>query len=152
MEEGGLRVIYDTMPAEVTIPAGTSESGYQVSESPNSIHSTGCLGLMADGMHGFVHNPSASWIPYHLRMGKATVLGSQYLWDRQAWSRSASLIWRTVETSSPATGWSGSVLCLGKPSDTTSTGDCIPALPDQVLLAPEGEADRLTSEDLFRYR
>ena len=124
MEEGGLRVIYDTMPAEVTISAGTSESGYQVSESPNSIHSTGCLGLMADGMHGFVHNPSAC----------------------------ASLIWRTVETSSPATGWSGSVLWLGKPSDTTFTGDCIPARPDQVLLAPEGEADRLASENLFRYR
>ena len=77
-----MRVIYDTMPAEVTIPASTSESGYQVSESPNRIHSTGCLGLMADGMHGFVHNPSASWIAYHLRMGKATVLGSQYLEDR----------------------------------------------------------------------
>lgn len=262
MEVGGLRVVYDLVAAEVT--ASTIESGYEVSISPNSLQSTGCLGLrlrMTDGVdvittvtHGFVRHPSASrltqtvcdWIlraksaigrfrnPFSPRpaetpaggisrsgnsnspigkhvwlatearkvgtisrsfdqpssvlpypagyrhdlslvtddnlpfvvsppgypvisgwatysealsgacvyavrlnavvgswralqghvdqeaLSKATVLGSQYLWEEQARSQSASLIWRTAENSSPANGWSGSVLCLGKPGDATS--------------------------------
>lgn len=50
----------------------------------------------------------------------ATVLGAQYLWDREAYSQTASLLWRTTEPFSPADGWSGSVLCLGRPTDASS--------------------------------
>ncbi|KGO74630.1 hypothetical protein PITC_002750 [Penicillium italicum] len=50
----------------------------------------------------------------------ATVIGTQYLWDRTACSQSASLLWKTNEPSSPAVGWSGSVLCLGRPTDESS--------------------------------
>ncbi|OQD81017.1 hypothetical protein PENANT_c030G01654 [Penicillium antarcticum] len=51
---------------------------------------------------------------------KATVIGTQYLWDRTAYSQTASLLWKTNEPSSPADGWSGSVLCLGGPTDESS--------------------------------
>ncbi|EPS31492.1 hypothetical protein PDE_06447 [Penicillium oxalicum 114-2] len=50
----------------------------------------------------------------------ATVIGTQYMWDRAAHSQSASLLWTTSEPAAPATGWSGSVLCLGRPSDQSS--------------------------------
>ncbi|KAJ5791593.1 uncharacterized protein N7518_008604 [Penicillium psychrosexuale] len=50
----------------------------------------------------------------------ATVIGTQYLWDRTAHSQTASLLWKTKEPFSPADGWSGSVLCLGRPTDESS--------------------------------
>lgn len=50
----------------------------------------------------------------------ATVLGAQYLWDRTASSQSAALLWNTTEPFSPANGWSGSVLCLGRPTDESA--------------------------------
>ncbi|KAJ5666055.1 uncharacterized protein N7477_008503 [Penicillium maclennaniae] len=50
----------------------------------------------------------------------ATVIGTQYLWDRTAYSQTASLLWKTKEPFSPADGWSGSVLCLGRPTDESS--------------------------------
>lgn len=50
----------------------------------------------------------------------ATVIGTQYLWDRTAYSQTASLLWKTNEPFSPAAGWSGAVLCLGRPTDKSS--------------------------------
>ncbi|CAG7990198.1 unnamed protein product [Penicillium nalgiovense] len=50
----------------------------------------------------------------------ATVIGTEYLWDRTARSQTASLLWTTTEPSTPAIGWSGSVLCLGRPTDQSS--------------------------------
>ncbi|KAJ5997397.1 hypothetical protein N7522_009057 [Penicillium canescens] len=50
----------------------------------------------------------------------ATVIGTQYLWDRSAYSQTVSLLWKTKEPFTPADGWSGSVLCLGRPTDESS--------------------------------
>lgn len=50
----------------------------------------------------------------------ATVIGTQYIWDRSARSQTASLLWTTKEPFTPANGWSGSVLCLGRPTDESS--------------------------------
>lgn len=47
----------------------------------------------------------------------ATVLGSQWIWNRTSRKQEASLLWRTFEDSQPVEGWSGSVLCSGKPED-----------------------------------
>lgn len=50
----------------------------------------------------------------------ATVIGTEYLCDQTARSQTASLLWTTTEPSTPAIGWSGSVLCLGRPTDQSS--------------------------------
>ncbi|KAI9793349.1 MAG: hypothetical protein M1816_000241 [Peltula sp. TS41687] len=47
-------------------------------------------------------------------------LGSEYSWDREAASQNAALLWRTVDDVDPAVGFSGSVLCLGRPTDPTA--------------------------------
>ena len=48
---------------------------------------------------------------------KAVVQGMDYHWDKETKSSSAGLIWRTANDSLSATGWSGSVLCLGTPAE-----------------------------------
>ncbi|KAH8432494.1 uncharacterized protein LDX57_010130 [Aspergillus melleus] len=50
----------------------------------------------------------------------ATVCGADYPWDREARSQTAALLWNTLEPFTPAIGWSGSVLCVGQPTDTFS--------------------------------
>ncbi|KAK2810197.1 hypothetical protein FQN50_003167 [Emmonsiellopsis sp. PD_5] len=44
--------------------------------------------------------------------------GAEYFWDREA--RTASLLWRTACEMDTAEGFSGSVLCLGKLTDSTA--------------------------------
>ena len=51
---------------------------------------------------------------------KATIIGTEYTWDKIEKSQNAYLLWRTDPLVSPADGWSGSVLCLGKPTNTSS--------------------------------
>lgn len=48
---------------------------------------------------------------------KAVVIGSESLWIRDAVSQSASILWRTESDFTTASGWSGSALCVGKPTD-----------------------------------
>ncbi|KAJ5485572.1 hypothetical protein N7539_005560 [Penicillium diatomitis] len=50
----------------------------------------------------------------------AGVIGTHYMWDTASHTQSASLLWTTVEPTTPAQGWSGSVLCLGSPTDAAS--------------------------------
>ncbi|KAJ5690359.1 hypothetical protein N7462_004751 [Penicillium macrosclerotiorum] len=50
----------------------------------------------------------------------ATVIGTEYVWDRTAGSQNASLLWTATEPFTPTIGWSGSVLCLGRPTDRSS--------------------------------
>jgi hypothetical protein len=47
----------------------------------------------------------------------AVVMGTQYTWNREAFHVNASILWRTNHDHDRATGFSGSVLCLGKPTD-----------------------------------
>ena len=49
-------------------------------------------------------------------MQRATVVGTQYLWDRETRLQSAALLRRT-EDESTMIGWLASVLCLGRPDD-----------------------------------
>ena len=51
------------------------------------------------------------------RSQEAIVEGAEYLW--QSTAVSASLLWRTNEDYRNVQGFSGSVLCLGHPSDKT---------------------------------
>ena len=48
---------------------------------------------------------------------KAVVMGSEYLWVKDAVSQSASILWRTELDHTTASGWSGSALCVGKSTD-----------------------------------
>ncbi|KAI9781204.1 MAG: hypothetical protein M1816_002464 [Peltula sp. TS41687] len=50
----------------------------------------------------------------------AIAAGSEYTWDRAAFSQNASLLWRTNHDQHRATGFSGSVLCLGHLTDSTA--------------------------------
>lgn len=48
---------------------------------------------------------------------KAIVEGTEYLWDRKAHSQSVALLWRAMHDGTDMEGLSGSVLCLGRPTD-----------------------------------
>lgn len=50
-------------------------------------------------------------------MQRATVVGTQYLWDGGMRSQSAALPWVTEDESTPGIGWPGSVLCVGRLED-----------------------------------
>ncbi|KAJ5296954.1 uncharacterized protein N7443_007847 [Penicillium atrosanguineum] len=51
---------------------------------------------------------------------RAAVLGTGYMWDRKRKSQSSFLLWHTGTQLTPADGWSGAPLCLGRPSDTAA--------------------------------
>jgi hypothetical protein len=48
---------------------------------------------------------------------RAVIAGAEYVWDKTTCSQTASLLWRTENVSDSARSFSGSVLCLGKPTD-----------------------------------
>lgn len=48
---------------------------------------------------------------------KAVIEGTEYLWDRKSRTQSASLLWRAMHDGNEMEGLSGSVLCLGQPTD-----------------------------------
>ncbi|KAF3402015.1 hypothetical protein F1880_009748 [Penicillium rolfsii] len=50
-------------------------------------------------------------------MQKAVVEGTEYLWNRKARTQSAALLWRAMHDGTEMEGLSGSVLCLGEPTD-----------------------------------
>lgn len=51
---------------------------------------------------------------------RAATLGTGYTWNRVKKTQNAFILWHTGQNLSPVDGWSGSALCLGKPSDDTS--------------------------------
>lgn len=51
---------------------------------------------------------------------QAVVVGSEHLWLKKAHSQSASILWRTEKDWVSSKGWSGSALCVGKPTDLTA--------------------------------
>lgn len=50
-------------------------------------------------------------------MQRAIVEGVEYLWDRKSHTQSVALLWRAMHDGTDMEGLSGSVLCLGKPTD-----------------------------------
>ncbi|KAJ5101432.1 hypothetical protein NUU61_003654 [Penicillium alfredii] len=48
---------------------------------------------------------------------KAIVEGTEYLWDRKSRTQSSSIIWRAMHDGTDMEGLSGSLLCLGQPTD-----------------------------------
>lgn len=48
---------------------------------------------------------------------EALIIGSEYIWEKNAVTQSASILWRTNQDHTTASGWSGSTLCVRKPSD-----------------------------------
>lgn len=69
----------------------------------------------------------------------AVVMGSEYSWDRETRSHNCSLLWRTNQDCDSMEGFSGSVLCLGRPTDVSAKAVLFqnfeaPIRPDQVLL------------------
>ena len=48
---------------------------------------------------------------------EAIAHGAQYSWDTKARTPNTALLWRTLHDSDTVQGTSGSVLCLGRPSD-----------------------------------
>ena len=51
---------------------------------------------------------------------QAVVVGCEYLWLKNSHSQSASILWRTEIDFESSKGWSGSTLCVGKPTDPTA--------------------------------
>lgn len=49
----------------------------------------------------------------------AIAAGSDYSWTRQAVAQNTALLWRTSYDGDSLQGFSGNVLCLGKPTDPT---------------------------------
>lgn len=72
----------------------------------------------------------------------ATVIGTEYLWDLTARSQTASLLWTTTEPFTPTIGWTGSVLCLGRPTDQVEQGHCFSELRSAVLFFYRFSANR----------
>lgn len=50
-------------------------------------------------------------------MQKAVVEGTEYLWNRKVRTQSAAMLWRAMHDGTEMEGLSGSVLCLGEPTD-----------------------------------
>ncbi|KAJ5624752.1 hypothetical protein N7510_001061 [Penicillium lagena] len=50
---------------------------------------------------------------------KAFVERTEYLWDRKARTQSFALLWRAMFDDTDMEGLSGSVLCMGQPTDST---------------------------------
>lgn len=50
---------------------------------------------------------------------KAIVEGTEYMWDKKARTQSVALLWRAMHDGTDMEGPSGSVLCLGRPTDST---------------------------------
>lgn len=51
---------------------------------------------------------------------QALVVGSEYLWLKNSHSQRASILWRTEIDWVSSKGWSGSALCVGKPTNPTA--------------------------------
>lgn len=51
---------------------------------------------------------------------QAVVVGSEYLWLKKSHSQSASILWRTEIDWASSRGWTGSALCVGKPTELTA--------------------------------
>ncbi|KAI9375182.1 hypothetical protein BJX61DRAFT_192188 [Aspergillus egyptiacus] len=47
----------------------------------------------------------------------SVLLGSEYIWDREACDQAVAMLWRSKEDVDSASGYSGSVLCTGTPTD-----------------------------------
>ncbi|KAJ5151753.1 hypothetical protein N7492_010048 [Penicillium capsulatum] len=50
-------------------------------------------------------------------MQRVIVEGAEYLWDRKSRTQSVALLWRAMHDGTDMEGLSGSVLCLGQPTD-----------------------------------
>ena len=50
----------------------------------------------------------------------ALILGSEYTWDRESRTQNVALLWRTEWDHESVQGASGSVLCLGRPTDSVA--------------------------------
>lgn len=74
---------------------------------------------------------------------RATMVDSQYLCDRRAKSQNASLLWQTTEPSSPAEGWSGSVVCLGRPTDVSAKAIVFQNFQVQCIFEADANTGRL---------
>lgn len=50
-------------------------------------------------------------------MANSVLLWSEYIWEREANNQSVSMLWRSQDGVDSATGYFGSVLCAGTPTD-----------------------------------
>jgi hypothetical protein len=50
-------------------------------------------------------------------MANSVLLGTEYLWDREASDQAVAMLWRSKDDVDSAGGYSGSVLCTGTPTD-----------------------------------
>ncbi len=69
----------------------------------------------------------------------AIAAGAQHSWESAAVAPGTSLLWRTAYNADTAQGYSGSVLCLGKPTDPTALAVVFQNF--ESALKQEGEKD-----------
>lgn len=50
-------------------------------------------------------------------VANSVLLGSEYVWDREASDQAVAMLWRSKDDVDSAGGYSGSVLCTGTPTD-----------------------------------
>lgn len=73
---------------------------------------------------------------------RASVLGTGYMWNREARTQNAFLLWHTGAELAPADGWSGAPLCLGRPSDAAAKAVVFQNFQRSCLLAGEPSASK----------
>lgn len=81
--------------------------------------------------------------------------GTQYIWNNVFHIQNASLLWRTREPLSPADGWPGSVMYLGRPSEPTAQAVCfqnfeIPCTIPNRSASPGGKIFELSKGGFVR--
>lgn len=112
---------YDNPSNTHAYPAGyTHDLNLIVSEKlPSITSSTGSPRIISwasytealSGVPAYTMRPSAN--ENQPKIQPATIVGTQYLWDRDTRTQSVALLLRTEDDSIPEVGWPGSVLCLG---------------------------------------
>ncbi|KAL3471811.1 hypothetical protein BJX99DRAFT_19516 [Aspergillus californicus] len=74
---------------------------------------------------------------------RATALGTGYIWNTKDSTQSAFILWHTGDELSPADGWSGAPLCLGRPSDEAAKVVVFQNFQRQCRLAGQGPSDAI---------
>lgn len=97
-------------------------------EKTLSVTSWGSYADVLDGGPLFIFRPNDTTGRWRTLAGRgvakltqtALAVSSEYSWTRQVVSETTSLLWRTIYDGDSMSGFSGSVLCLGRLSNQTA--------------------------------
>lgn len=137
---GTITTTYDLhpIPTALPFPSGfrhdlsliTDDNLPELVNSPNGplLTGWGSYASVQDGGSVFVYRINVATRRWRHLIGSggsrptqvAIAAGAEYSWESAAVAPGTSLLWRTPFNADTAQGYSGSVLCLGKPNDPTA--------------------------------